>query len=87
MADNEIAGELGDWAVLTGSAAGAGRAAERGDTARCLGGPLDGRRQQLRTPEEGQILTHVFLHGGPKIESRYVLGRDEAGDWAYFFTD
>ncbi|WP_020497762.1 hypothetical protein [Sciscionella marina] len=87
MADNDIAGELGDWAALAANAAGTPERVDPEPSARCLGGPLDGRSQQLHQPEEGQVLTHVYLHGGPKIESRYVLGRDDTGDWAYFLMD
>jgi hypothetical protein len=31
----------------------------------------------------GTIVTHVFLHGGPKIETRYRLNRTEEGRWVY----
>jgi hypothetical protein len=31
----------------------------------------------------GTIVTHVFLHGGPKIETRYRLNRTEEGHWVY----
>lgn len=58
-------------------------------TARFFGGPLDGREAPL--PESsavaGQVLTHVFLHGGPKIETRYRLGCTDDGMWEYRLID
>ncbi len=55
------------------------------ETARFLGGPLDGREQALGEtgPREGHVVTHVYLHGGPKIETRYRLGQDADGNWEY----
>lgn len=53
-------------------------------TAEYVGGPLDGRQEPLpATRTVGAIVTHVFLHGGPKIETRYRLGRTEEGRWVY----
>lgn len=86
MANDEIAGELGDWPALAANAAGQRSPQARTDTARCVGGPLDGRDHPVRAPEEGQLLTHTHLHAGPKIQSFYVLGKDDAGDWAFYFT-
>lgn len=51
---------------------------------RFLGGPLDGRVQDLdRDPVRGHILRHVHLHAGPKIETYYELGYTETFGWAY----
>lgn len=83
MADNEIAGELDAWPALAERAAGLAGARRAGATARCVGGPLDGRERPLASPQEGQTLTYTFLHGGPKIQTHYVLIRDEDGGWAY----
>jgi hypothetical protein len=54
-------------------------------TAEYVGGPLDGRRAPLPAAktEVGAIVTHVFLHGGPKIETRYRLNQTEEGHWVY----
>jgi len=51
---------------------------------RFLGGPLDGRTQELPgdEPVPGTVVRHIHLHGGPKIETRYELGLTEDG-WAY----
>ncbi|HEX7662122.1 MAG TPA: hypothetical protein VF444_21860 [Pseudonocardiaceae bacterium] len=49
-----------------------------------VGGPLDGRQEQLpATRTVGAIVTHIFLHGGPKIETRYRLCRTEDDRWVY----
>jgi hypothetical protein len=42
---------------------------------RFVGGPLDGRVDQRSRPEDGpqQTVTHVHLHGGPKIVHHYDL--------------
>lgn len=87
MADYETAGELDAWPALAARAAGLAGAPRAGTTARCVGGPLDGREYQLATPQEGQTLTYTFLHGGPKIQTHYVLTRDEDGRWAYRLAD
>jgi hypothetical protein len=48
---------------------------------------LDGRREPLPvTRTVGAIVTHVFLHGGPKIETRYRLGRTDEGHWVYLLV-
>lgn len=54
-------------------------------TAEYVGGPLDGRRELLPAAKTvvGTIVTHVFLHSGPKIETRYRLNRTESGEWVY----
>ena len=54
-------------------------------TAEYVGGPLDGRREPLPPTKSvvGNIVTHVFLHGGPKIETRYQLERTADGEWVY----
>jgi hypothetical protein len=59
------------------------------DTARFFGGPLDGREQTLDEsgPLDGHVVTHVHLHGGPKIETRYRLGRNADGQWEYHMLD
>jgi hypothetical protein len=59
------------------------------ETARFLGGPLDGREQTLGAagPGEGHVLTHVYLHGWPKIETCYRLGRNADGEWEYHVFD
>lgn len=87
MADNEIAGELDGWPALAARAAGLAGAQRAEATARCVGGPLDGREYPLDAPQEGRTLTYTFLHGGPKIQTRYVLTRDEDGRWAYRLAD
>lgn len=58
-------------------------------TARFFGGPLDGREQSLPDAKavDGDVVTHVFLHSGPKIETRYRLGRDALGGWQYQVVD
>jgi hypothetical protein len=56
-------------------------------TVRFHGGPLDGRQHPLPVDESGHIVTHTFLHGGPKIETRYRLERDETGLWSYRLLD
>lgn len=56
-----------------------------GTSVRYFGGPLDGRVQELCAAELvcGNVIRHVHLHDGPKIETRYELAyRDEAG-WEY----
>lgn len=54
-------------------------------TAEYIGGPLDGRRETLSAARSvvGTIVTHVFLHDGPKIETKYRLGRTDDGQWIY----
>lgn len=58
-------------------------------TARFLGGPLDGREQSLPDANafDGAVVTHVFLHGGPKIETQYRLSQDGLGGWEYRVVD
>ena len=58
-------------------------------TARFFGGPLDGRESPLSDDSAvaGQVLTHIHLHGGPKIETRYQLRRTDEGDWEYRLID
>lgn len=53
--------------------------------ARFFGGPLDGRQSPLPVSgaEAGHVITHVFLHGGPKIETRYRLSVALDGTWEY----
>jgi hypothetical protein len=54
-------------------------------TARFVGGPLDGREDEL--PEcravPGNIVTHTYLHAGPKIEAFYRLHHTDEGRWEY----
>ncbi|GDY32979.1 hypothetical protein [Gandjariella thermophila] len=54
-------------------------------TAQYVGGPLDGREDDL--PESraipGSIVTHTYLHAGPKIETFYQLYRTDEGRWEY----
>jgi hypothetical protein len=54
-------------------------------TAKFYGGPLDGREQSLPDAKavDGDVITHVFLHGGPKIETRYRLECNEEEIWEY----
>lgn len=53
------------------------------DRARFFGGPLDGRVQDLvDEPVPGSVVRHIHLHGGPKIETHYVLARTDGG-WEY----
>jgi hypothetical protein len=54
-------------------------------TVEYVGGPLDGRCEPLSAARTtvGTIVTHTYLHGGPKIETRYRLGRAEDGRWVY----
>ncbi|MGH3493711.1 MAG: hypothetical protein ACRDRL_15315 [Sciscionella sp.] len=54
-------------------------------SARFFGGPLDGREQSLQegAAADGDVVTHVYLHGGPKIETRYRLMRGVDGSWEY----
>lgn len=54
-------------------------------TAEYVGGPLDGRQETLSAAKSvvGTVVTHVFLHGGPKIETRYRLDRTSDGRWLY----
>lgn len=56
---------------------------------RFLGGPLDGRVSSLPPAEavDGAVITHVYLHDGPKIETRYRLGVDSDGGWEYRLLD
>jgi hypothetical protein len=58
-------------------------------TAEYVGGPLDGRSEPLPPTKSfvGNIVTHIFLHGGPKIETRYRLDRTEEGRWVYRLDD
>lgn len=58
-------------------------------TVRFSGGPLDGRVSRLPADGvvDGQIITHVFLHGGPKIETRYQLREGVDGVWEYRLLD
>jgi len=52
---------------------------------RFIGGPLDGREQELRDSEavHGRLLRHIHLHEGPKIVTRYQLHRTPDGTWEY----
>jgi hypothetical protein len=52
---------------------------------RFIGGPLDGRDQQLRDSEAviGRLLRHIHLHEGPKIETHYRLGYTPEWGWQY----
>lgn len=52
---------------------------------RFVGGPLDGRDQQLRDSEAviGRLLRHIHLHEGPKIETHYRLGYTPESGWQY----
>ncbi|MBO0841134.1 MAG: hypothetical protein J2O49_09980 [Sciscionella sp.] len=54
-------------------------------SARFFGGPLDGREQPLPVARaiDGDVITHVFLHDGPKIVTRYRLARGDDGAWEY----
>ena len=54
-------------------------------TVEYVGGPLDGRCEPLSAARTtvGAIVTPTYLHGGPKIETRYRLGRAEDGRWVY----
>jgi hypothetical protein len=58
---------------------------EHENKARFFGGPLDGREEALSEEKAvaGAVRTHVFLHGGPKIETHYQLSVDDDGTWAY----
>ena len=58
-------------------------------TAEYVGGPLDGRQELLPAAKTvvGAMVTHVYLHGGPKIETRYRLGRTADGRWIYHVVD
>lgn len=60
-------------------------------TVRFSGGPLDGRVSTLPPggAVDGHIVTHVYLHGGPKIETHYRLCVDAAveGGWEYRVLD
>ena len=49
----------------------------------------DGRRETLSMARSvvGTVVTHVYLHDGPKIETRYRLGRTEDGQWVYSLID
>lgn len=50
-----------------------------------VGGPLDGRTQDLRDSEavSGRLLRHIHLHGGPKIETHYELHYSAENGWVY----
>jgi hypothetical protein len=52
---------------------------------RFVGGPLDGRTQQLRESEAvtGRLLRHVHLHDGPEIETHYELSYTPEAGWVY----
>jgi hypothetical protein len=54
-------------------------------TAEYVGGPLDGRCEAIPPTKTvvGAIVTHTFLHEGPKIETRYRLARTDEGRWVY----
>jgi hypothetical protein len=62
-------------------------AADGGEDAvlRFVGGPLDGR-VEVRDARHGAPLptiTHVHLHGGPKVVHRYDLRSLTDGTWVY----
>lgn len=59
--------------------------AERPESVRYSGGPLDGRVSVLPPARavDGNVITHVHLHEGPKIETHYRLGVDPDGGWEY----
>lgn len=64
--------------------------ADSGDAApdrrvRFIGGPLDGRTQELRESEAvaGRLLRHIHLHDGPKIETQYQLHYTPEIGWEY----
>ena len=52
---------------------------------RFIGGPLDGRTQDLRESEAvaGRLLRHIHLHDGPKIETHYELHYTPGTGWEY----
>lgn len=52
---------------------------------RFIGGPLDGRTQDLRESEAvaGRLLRHIHLHDGPKIETQYELHYVPGTGWEY----
>lgn len=52
---------------------------------RFVGGPLDGRTQDLRDSEAvtGRLLRHIHLHEGPKIETHYQLYYTPEDGWEY----
>ncbi|GAA4618790.1 hypothetical protein [Saccharopolyspora hordei] len=52
---------------------------------RFVGGPLDGRMQDLRDSEAvaGRLLRHIHLHDGPKIETHYELHYTPEAGWVY----
>ncbi|KAA5831286.1 hypothetical protein F1721_21345 [Saccharopolyspora hirsuta] len=52
---------------------------------RFVGGPLDGRMQDLRDSEAvaGRLLRHIHLHDGPKIETHYELHYSPEAGWVY----
>jgi hypothetical protein len=52
---------------------------------RFVGGPLDGRTQDLRDSEAvtGRLLRHIHLHEGPKIETHYELCYTPESGWEY----
>jgi hypothetical protein len=52
---------------------------------RFVGGPLDGRVQDLRDSEAvaGRLLRHIHLHDGPKIETHYELHYAPETGWVY----
>jgi hypothetical protein len=56
-----------------------------GHTAEYVGGPLDGRCEPIPPAKTvvGAIVTHTFLHSGPKIETRYRLNQTPEGRWVY----
>ncbi|MEU6129753.1 hypothetical protein ABZ805_11340 [Saccharopolyspora sp. NPDC047091] len=55
---------------------------------RFVGGPLDGRTQDLRDSEAvlGRLLRHIHLHDGPKIETCYRLRYTPDAGWEYHFS-
>jgi hypothetical protein len=62
---------------------------ERTESVRFSGGPLDGRVSALPAMRAvyGNVITHVHLHEGPKIETHYRLGVDPDGGWEYRLLD
>lgn len=56
-------------------------------TVRFIGGPLDGREQELHASEavNGRVLRHIHLHEGPKIVTNYELRYTTSTGWQYQF--
>lgn len=52
---------------------------------RYFGGPLDGRQQGANEAElvPGATIRHVYLHGGPKVETLYELNYCAKAGWEY----